>query len=133
MSKERLVELLQKRSCWHNKCESRCAECDCFRLRDSDIDKVADHLLANGVIVPNENEALLPVTEKELLHMLNDIIAYCQMLEERGCNLDNTFGYFSRRELYKKLGAFEREHFNRYTECPAREEAEAKLKESESK
>ena len=50
--RDRLIELLQKRSCFYNKskCNARCSNCDYVTIDDNDIGKLADHLLANGVI-----------------------------------------------------------------------------------
>lgn len=52
--RDRLVELLQKRSCFYNKskCNTRCSNCDYVTIDENDIGKLADHFLANGGIVP---------------------------------------------------------------------------------
>ena len=50
---DRLVELLQKRSCFYNKskCNGRCSICDYVTIDDDDIGKLADHLLAKGATI----------------------------------------------------------------------------------
>lgn len=50
--RDRLIELLQKRSCFYNKskCNARCSNCDYVTIDDNDIGKLADHLLANGAV-----------------------------------------------------------------------------------
>ena len=53
--RDRLIELLQKRSCFYNKskCNSRCSNCDYVTIDDNDIGKLADHILANsGIVLP---------------------------------------------------------------------------------
>lgn len=52
----------------------------------------------------------LEVTEKELRHLINDVIAYIWRLEDRGCDKPE-FGYDSRKALLEKLKRFEKEHF----------------------
>lgn len=50
--RDRLIRLLQKRSCFYNKskCNARCSNCDYVTIDDDDISNLADHLLANGVV-----------------------------------------------------------------------------------
>lgn len=48
--RDRLIELLQKRSCFYNKCKGSCCKCDYVPIADVDFDNLADYLLANGVI-----------------------------------------------------------------------------------
>ena len=50
--RKRLVELLQSKSCWYNDCETGCDKCGNVGISDADIEKIADHLLDNGIIVP---------------------------------------------------------------------------------
>lgn len=50
--RDRLIELLQKRSCFYNKCKGSCSNCDYVPIADVDFDNLADYLIANGVIVP---------------------------------------------------------------------------------
>ena len=50
--RDRLIKLLQKRSCFYNKCKGSCSNCDYVPIEDVDFDSLADYLLANGVIVP---------------------------------------------------------------------------------
>ena len=50
--RKRLVGLLQIKSCWYNDCETGCDKCGNVGVSDTDIDKIADHLLDNGVVVP---------------------------------------------------------------------------------
>lgn len=49
--RDRLVEMLQKRSCFHSKCRNSCSKCDGIPINDDDIDNLADYLLANSVVV----------------------------------------------------------------------------------
>lgn len=49
--RDRLIELLQKRSCFYNKCKGSCCKCDYVPIADVDFDNLADYLLANGVVV----------------------------------------------------------------------------------
>lgn len=51
--RDRLIELLLSKSCWNNECpEVNCEDCDCIPVAIGDGDRIADYLLANGVIVP---------------------------------------------------------------------------------
>lgn len=50
--RKRLVELLQIKSCWYNDCETGCDKCGNVGISDTDIEKIADHLLDNGIVVP---------------------------------------------------------------------------------
>lgn len=51
--RERLIELLLRKSCMTNKCpDIPCDECECIAVHTGDADKIADYLLANGVIIP---------------------------------------------------------------------------------
>ena len=53
MMRDRLIGLLLSKSCLNNECpESQCDECDCIPVAIGDADKIADHLLENGAIVP---------------------------------------------------------------------------------
>lgn len=61
-------------------------------------------------------EALLPLTAKELKHLINDTIAYIWKLEDKGLDKDE-LGYFSRKELLEKLKQFEKENFQELAEC----------------
>lgn len=61
------------------------------------------------VAVP-EGKAALPVTEKELGHLINDVIAYMERLENRSATAA-IFGYESRKELLEKLKKFEKDNF----------------------
>ena len=60
--------------------------------------------------------ALLPITQKELTHLINDTISYIWGLEDKGCATQE-FGYYSRKELLEKLKRFEKEHFETFVEC----------------
>lgn len=60
--------------------------------------------------------ALLPVTPSELTHLINDVIAYTWGQEKKG-NDKKEFGYFSRKELIKKLKKFKNENFPPLAEC----------------
>jgi hypothetical protein len=56
---------------------------------------------------------LLPITQKELGHLINDTISYIWKLEDRRCATEE-FGYFSRKELLEKLKQFEKENFQMF-------------------
>ncbi len=66
---------------------------------------------------PKREEPLLPITEKEMRYLQNDIIAYMWRLEDKGI-ADEEHGYFTRKALLEKLQRFEKEHFQ-HGECPA--------------
>ena len=59
---------------------------------------------------------LLSINQKELTHLINDIIAYIWKLEDKGCATEE-FGYFSRKELLEKLKQFEKENFQMFVGC----------------
>lgn len=51
--RERLIELIEHCSCHYSPpCTSECYECNNVEMYDREIEHIADHLLANGVIVP---------------------------------------------------------------------------------
>ena len=51
--RDRLIELLKQRSCYYVDCRGRsCVGCQNVFIQDKDIESIADHRLANGVIVP---------------------------------------------------------------------------------
>ena len=51
--RNRLIELLLSKSCMTNRCpDVDCEKCECIAVHVGDADKIADYLLANGVIVP---------------------------------------------------------------------------------
>ena len=51
--RERLIELLEQCSCHRSPpCTGECHECHNVEMFDKEIEHIADHLLANGVIVP---------------------------------------------------------------------------------
>jgi hypothetical protein len=64
--------------------------------------------------------AFLPITQKELEHLINDTISYIWKLEDRRCATEE-FGYFSRKELLKKLEKFEKENFQMFVGCQKKE------------
>ena len=50
--RNRLIELLLSKSCMTNRCpDVDCEKCECIAVHVGDADKIADYLLANGVIV----------------------------------------------------------------------------------
>lgn len=75
------------------------------RLRE-----LAEAEKAGRLLVMPEGEAALPVTEKELRHLINDVIVNIGNLESRGAT-DAIFGYESRKELLEKLKKFEKDNF----------------------
>ena len=58
----------------------------------------------------SEKVAMLPVTEKELKHLINDTIAYIWKLEDTNQAIPER-GYDSRKALLEKLKQFDKEHF----------------------
>ena len=46
--RERLVELIQKKTCRNGTCMPNCGECKYVPLTDEDVDRLADHILADG-------------------------------------------------------------------------------------
>ena len=51
--RERLIELIEQCSCQYSPpCTGECGECHNVEMYDRNIEHIADHLLANGVIVP---------------------------------------------------------------------------------
>ena len=51
--KERLIKLLEHCSCHYSPpCDRECAVCHNVEMHEKEIENIADHLLANGVIVP---------------------------------------------------------------------------------
>lgn len=58
-----------------------------------------------------EQYIAISITKNELTHLINDLIAYCNDLEEKGLNVDDTYGYYSRKKLIKKLYKLENAYF----------------------
>lgn len=52
--RDRLVEILLQKTCHYSDtpCDNECGVCGNIELYRSDIESIADHLIANGVIVP---------------------------------------------------------------------------------
>ena len=50
--RDRLIALLRQCSCVYMSCDGDCGECKNIEMFDEDIEQIADHLLANSVIVP---------------------------------------------------------------------------------
>ena len=50
--RERLIELIESRTCRNNFCQPSCENCENVPLQDIEVERLADYLLANGVIVP---------------------------------------------------------------------------------
>ena len=53
----------------------------------------------------------IEITENELNYLINDIITYCFQLKEKGLDIDDTYGYKSRRILIDKLKEIEEKEF----------------------
>ena len=51
-ARERLIELLKQKSCMFVACDEECDGCGNAEMYESEIESIADHLIANGVIVP---------------------------------------------------------------------------------
>lgn len=66
--KQRLIELLEQCSCPYSPpCTSECHECNKVEMYDKEIANIADHLIANGVTLAEDNNVLskwIPVTER---------------------------------------------------------------------
>lgn len=54
-ARERLIELLEQKSCAFVPCENECHGCRNVEMYDDQIEAMADHLLANGVVVVDTN------------------------------------------------------------------------------
>ena len=51
--RDRLIELIKQKSCVYElACDRECGGCHNVEMYDDQIESIADHLLANGVIVP---------------------------------------------------------------------------------
>lgn len=50
--RDRLIELLKRKSCEYVLCDGDCGGCKNVEMFDDSIESIADHLLAAGVIVP---------------------------------------------------------------------------------
>ena len=50
--RDRLIELLKQKSCVYVPCDNECGGCKNVEMYDDSIESIADHLLAEGVIVP---------------------------------------------------------------------------------
>ena len=53
----------------------------------------------------------IEITENELNYLINDLITYCFQLKEKGLDIDDTYGYKSRRVLIDKLKEIEEKDF----------------------
>lgn len=53
----------------------------------------------------------IEITENELNYLINDLITYCFQLKEKGLDIDDTYGYKSRRILIDKLKEIEEKEF----------------------
>lgn len=52
--RDRLKELIRQKSCFYVNCDGDCFNCtDKYSVLEDDVERLADHLLANGVIVPS--------------------------------------------------------------------------------
>ena len=49
--RDRLIELLKQKACHYVLCDNECGGCKNVEMYDDSIESIADHLLANGVIV----------------------------------------------------------------------------------
>lgn len=50
--RKRLVELVSKIQCRNSECAKSCSDCASIAIFDEDVELLADHLLANGIVVP---------------------------------------------------------------------------------
>ena len=83
--------------------ENDCLEAVYYTKRDA-IDCIVAQPLAD-VVENKEGQVLVPFTEEELRHLVNDTIAYIWSMEKTKRDKEE-FGYFSRKELLKKLEYF---------------------------
>lgn len=58
--RDRLIALLRQRSCIYMPCDGDCGDCKNIEMFDEDIEQLADHLLANGVIIRERGEWITP-------------------------------------------------------------------------
>ena len=47
-TRDRFVELIKQKSCVYTLCDKECSGCGNIEMYDSDIESIADHLIANG-------------------------------------------------------------------------------------
>jgi hypothetical protein len=136
MSKERLVELLARKSCWNNDCPDKgCGHCDYIAVTSEAVEQIAELLLADGWIRPPckvgdkvfvicNNE----VQETSVFSMSADIsdvrsVYYILAYAVDGTRKDKD-GYYTSCLMSFMFG---------FSAFSSREEAVAKLRESESK
>lgn len=50
--RDRLIELIESRTCRNNFCQPSCMNCANVPLQDEEVERLADYLLANGVTIP---------------------------------------------------------------------------------
>lgn len=122
--RERLVELLQKRSCFHSKCRNSCSKCDGIPINDDDIGKLADCLLANGVVVP-------PCKVGDMVYFVieDDVTEEGKYISKQQINDVSTKGIFVSDSLSEEnCGCFEPYSNFGKTAFLSEEEAERALK-----
>lgn len=110
--RDRLIELLQKRSCFYNKskCNSRCSNCDYVTIDDNDIGKLADHILANsGIVLPckvgdtvyfiiddEETEEGKYISKQQINDVSTKVIFVSDSLTEENCGIFIPFSDFGK-------------------------------------
>ena len=83
--RDRLVEILLQKTCHYSDipCDNECGVCGNIELYRSDIEKLADHLIENGVIVLDMN-VISPENRPLITHIanmpLNDVI---ELIEQK--------------------------------------------------
>lgn len=91
--RDKLVELIKQKSCMYNECKDDCSICDCVEICGSysSIESLADHLLANDVIVSSEVDAEARRDSYEKLKSkYEELVAKNKELQE---SADNTEEY----------------------------------------
>lgn len=102
--RDRLIELLKQKSCVYAPCDQECGGCNNVEMYDDSIESIADHLLANGVIVP-------PVQLKQTVWVYNQMTGKIYPNTVVGINIKGT-------SPYKK--AIKLEYINKFGEMSCR-------------
>ena len=89
--RDRLIDLIGSRTCRNNFCQPNCENCENVPLQDEEVERLADYLLANGVIVP-------PCKVGDKVYMLETQYAkYVKdyIVESYGIPVKTPFGHYA--------------------------------------
>ena len=79
--RDRLIELLKQKACPYVECDRECGECKNVEMYEDNIENIADHLLANNVIV-------FPIKVGDMVYILSE------------CSCENIDGVHTECEFY---------------------------------